>query len=343
MSAVAQDSAGARDGRPRPRLASRGVVRALGCGRRPRGARPRARRRPARGGRRWSGAGRRTRRRARTTSQPRGAVIRSACSSTEVVGVRLGVGRERAEDGGAVGVDVGQGRDGAAARTRSSSNDVTDPRRDSSRRGAPLGVQRTTPYGVCHEHRTERSRAPDRRDRHGRGHARAHWPGRRSRRWPPAPAVRRLRPRRRGPAGDASAPSSPRRVRRRGRAARRAAPWDTAEVPLGRLFPAHGKVPARIVVYRRPVETRANDRRELVALVTDVVTEQVAAPARGRPAGAGPRVRDRRALTGAGARGPGRRSAAGSVCRPAAVRVSPAARAPASAARSAAGPAAACC
>ena len=36
-------------------------------------------------------------------------------------------------------------------------------------------------------------------------------------------------------------------------------------------------MPARIVVYRRPVETRANDRRELVALVNDVVVEQVAA------------------------------------------------------------------
>ena len=68
-----------------------------------------------------------------------------------------------------------------------------------------------------------------------------------------------------------------RRVRRRGRAARRARPWETADVPLGRLFASHGKVPARIVVYRRPVETRANDRRELVALVNDVVVEQVAA------------------------------------------------------------------
>jgi predicted Zn-dependent protease with MMP-like domain len=56
-----------------------------------------------------------------------------------------------------------------------------------------------------------------------------------------------------------------------------AAPWEAADIPLGRLFAAHGKVPARIVVYRRPVETRANDRRELVGLVNDVVVEQVAA------------------------------------------------------------------
>jgi predicted Zn-dependent protease with MMP-like domain len=55
------------------------------------------------------------------------------------------------------------------------------------------------------------------------------------------------------------------------------APWEAADIPLGRLFASHGKVPARIVVYRRPGETRANDRHELVALVNDVVVEQVAA------------------------------------------------------------------
>jgi predicted Zn-dependent protease with MMP-like domain len=55
------------------------------------------------------------------------------------------------------------------------------------------------------------------------------------------------------------------------------APWESAAVPLGRLFPAHGRAPARIVVYRRPVESRAEDSRELTALVNDVVVEQVAA------------------------------------------------------------------
>jgi predicted Zn-dependent protease with MMP-like domain len=35
-------------------------------------------------------------------------------------------------------------------------------------------------------------------------------------------------------------------------------------------------MPARIVVYRRPVETRAADPRELAALINDVVVEQVA-------------------------------------------------------------------
>jgi predicted Zn-dependent protease with MMP-like domain len=54
------------------------------------------------------------------------------------------------------------------------------------------------------------------------------------------------------------------------------APWESSDVPLGRLFAAQGRMHARIVVYRRPVETRASDARELAALVNDVVVEQVA-------------------------------------------------------------------
>jgi predicted Zn-dependent protease with MMP-like domain len=54
------------------------------------------------------------------------------------------------------------------------------------------------------------------------------------------------------------------------------APWESSEVPLGRLFAAQGKIPARIVVYRRPVETRTTDARELAALINDVIVEQVA-------------------------------------------------------------------
>jgi predicted Zn-dependent protease with MMP-like domain len=54
------------------------------------------------------------------------------------------------------------------------------------------------------------------------------------------------------------------------------AAWESSEVPLGRLFAAQGKVPARIVVYRRPVETRTSDPRELAALVNDIIVEQVA-------------------------------------------------------------------
>ena len=55
------------------------------------------------------------------------------------------------------------------------------------------------------------------------------------------------------------------------------APWEHSDVPLGRLFAAQGTMPARIVVYRRPVETRSTDVRELAALINDVVVEQVAA------------------------------------------------------------------
>lgn len=47
-------------------------------------------------------------------------------------------------------------------------------------------------------------------------------------------------------------------------------------IPLGRSFPAKGKRPARIVVYRRPVETRTRDPRVKGLLVHDVVVERVA-------------------------------------------------------------------
>ncbi|KRE57142.1 metallopeptidase family protein [Phycicoccus sp. Soil748] len=55
------------------------------------------------------------------------------------------------------------------------------------------------------------------------------------------------------------------------------APWERDGVPLGRVFPSHGRQPARIVIYRRPIEARAQDQRELTAIVGDVVVEQVAA------------------------------------------------------------------
>ncbi len=53
------------------------------------------------------------------------------------------------------------------------------------------------------------------------------------------------------------------------------APWEDDAVPLGRLFPSDGRHPARVVVYRRPVETRAEDD-DLDDLVADVVVQQVA-------------------------------------------------------------------
>lgn len=47
-------------------------------------------------------------------------------------------------------------------------------------------------------------------------------------------------------------------------------------VPLGRTYPAARDTPARIVVYRRPVEARAPEPAERAALVHDVVVEQLA-------------------------------------------------------------------
>ncbi|HEY3534764.1 MAG TPA: metallopeptidase family protein [Pedococcus sp.] len=70
------------------------------------------------------------------------------------------------------------------------------------------------------------------------------------------------------------------------------APWEREGVPLGRTFPARGKQPARIVVYRRPVESRAQDQRELTAIVQDVVVEQVAAMFNISPSDLDPRYGD---------------------------------------------------
>ena len=54
------------------------------------------------------------------------------------------------------------------------------------------------------------------------------------------------------------------------------APWEHGEVPLARLFPASGALAARIVLYRRPIQTRARERIVLAPLVHEVVVEQVA-------------------------------------------------------------------
>lgn len=56
------------------------------------------------------------------------------------------------------------------------------------------------------------------------------------------------------------------------------APWEEEEgVPLGRLFPGRASSANRVVVYRRPVESRAGDERELAIIVHDVIVEQVSA------------------------------------------------------------------
>ena len=47
-------------------------------------------------------------------------------------------------------------------------------------------------------------------------------------------------------------------------------------VPLGRLLAAGPGTPARVVVYRRPLEARATGRGDLGQLVHEVVVDQVA-------------------------------------------------------------------
>ncbi|MCS6711022.1 metallopeptidase family protein [Brachybacterium sp. EF45031] len=53
------------------------------------------------------------------------------------------------------------------------------------------------------------------------------------------------------------------------------APWEPASVPLARLFPADREHPPRIVLFRRPIETRSTSPAELEILVRQVLAEQV--------------------------------------------------------------------
>jgi predicted Zn-dependent protease with MMP-like domain len=54
------------------------------------------------------------------------------------------------------------------------------------------------------------------------------------------------------------------------------ADWDRDWVPLGRSDPAEAGLAARVVLYRRPIQTRARGEIALRRLVLDVVVEQVA-------------------------------------------------------------------
>ena len=55
------------------------------------------------------------------------------------------------------------------------------------------------------------------------------------------------------------------------------APWEHEEVPLGRFFASEARREARVVIYRRPIETRTQSPQELALLVDEVVAEQLAA------------------------------------------------------------------
>lgn len=52
--------------------------------------------------------------------------------------------------------------------------------------------------------------------------------------------------------------------------------WGDEPVPFGALTRPRGDSPARIVVFRRPVEMRAKTRIERIALVEEVLAEHVA-------------------------------------------------------------------
>ncbi len=52
--------------------------------------------------------------------------------------------------------------------------------------------------------------------------------------------------------------------------------WRDEAVPFGSLVPARSGSPARIVLFRRPIELRARDRQEQTALVNEVLVEHIA-------------------------------------------------------------------
>ena len=110
-------SAGHRSGRSgvgaaqHPQVAAPADLHRLAAPAAARGGPPRAPRRPAPRGRRCSGPSVSGSGASRSTSQPRGRGEPLGVGGAQVVAVRLGVGGQRAEDGGRVGVDVGERRD----------------------------------------------------------------------------------------------------------------------------------------------------------------------------------------------------------------------------------------
>src|SRR3954471_12692299 len=52
--------------------------------------------------------------------------------------------------------------------------------------------------------------------------------------------------------------------------------WETDHVPLSSLVRGSGATPTRLVLFRRPIEHRAETRAQLEALLLTVVVEQVA-------------------------------------------------------------------
>lgn len=200
----------------------------------------------------------------------------------QVVGVRLGVGRERSDDGGRVGIDVSErGHRGTAAggpraaAQRAHGGDRT--RREASYQlPAPKRIRPTYASGVTSPRPTRR------RDRRGRG--------------PRGPLAPRAVPLTESPSQrfDGIVLDAVEHVEARWRnelstldfAVEEVPPLDldmpvedeieSAGVPLARLFAAAGGQPARLVIYRRPLELRAIDRDDLEDLIHDIVVEEAA-------------------------------------------------------------------
>jgi predicted Zn-dependent protease with MMP-like domain len=52
--------------------------------------------------------------------------------------------------------------------------------------------------------------------------------------------------------------------------------WESGTVPLSSLIRGSGATPTRLVLFRRPIEHRCENRADLQALVLTIVVEQVA-------------------------------------------------------------------
>lgn len=52
--------------------------------------------------------------------------------------------------------------------------------------------------------------------------------------------------------------------------------WDRDWIPLGRADPPEAGLPGRVVLYRRPIQSRAPGEIALRRLILDVLVEQVA-------------------------------------------------------------------
>ena len=200
----------------------------------------------------------------------------------QVVGVRLGIRRERPDDGGRVGVDVGERRHrgAAAGGPRAAAQWAHGGDRTRQEPSYQLPAPKTT--RSTYASAVTSPRPARRRDRRGRG--------------PRGPLAPRAVPLTESPSQrfDGIVLDAVEHVEARWRnelstldfAVEEVPPLEvtgpvedeieSAGVPLARLLGASGGHPARLVIYRRPLELRAIDRDDLEDLIHDIVVEEVA-------------------------------------------------------------------